>query len=66
MNGDWNLTSLCLVVGEKIENSAVFNNTAVCGTFVDGSLENWDVPAVDKIAMVSVPSRISVGPNEGL
>lgn len=58
--------SLALLGGEEFENRAVGDEAAVVGAFVDGSLEEIDVPAVDEIAVHSVAGWVTHGEDERL
>ena len=59
-------TSIALVVGEKVKDRAVGNETALVKASVSSLLKSRDVPAVDEVTVVSVSSGVTHREDEWL
>ena len=64
VDGCWDLAVVGKVVAEEVEDVAVLDVTAVVRALVNSLLECRNVPAVHKVAMVSVAGFVAVGEDE--
>lgn len=61
-----NHASLTFLGGEQVEDRAVGEKAAVVGALIDGLLESRNVPTVDKVAVESVTSGVTLSKDERL
>ena len=59
-----NLATLSLAVWDEIKDWAVLNTTTVGCAGVHSFLQVSDIPTIDKVAVVSISSRVAHRPDE--